>query len=66
MTVDTAKLKDIIRELYRRTTFQALDDPSATIEQLETRAHKIKAMYWNDLCSIQNVETMAASWGENS
>ena len=62
MIVRTNLLRRTVRALYRSTSLQALDDPTATIDQLENRAHKIRRQYRNDLESIQNVETIARSY----
>ena len=62
MTINTNAIRAMVRALYRSTSLQALDDPTATIDQLENRAHKIRRQYRNDLESIQNVETIARSY----
>lgn len=59
MTVNTAAIRRMIARLYLDTSCKALDDPKATIDQLENRAHKIRRAYRNDLHSLDNVETMA-------
>ena len=59
MIVRTNLIRRDIARLYLDTVLKALDDPGATIAQLETRAHKIRRAYRNDLYSLDNVETMA-------